>query len=247
MHSTYSYIWPNEKISIMAERRYSISSEELRDECLRRKYCELLSKPETFPSADNWDFIISRRMHGLGPGLYRKYLVSWLLDENRRCDYHTLAIRRFADYLKAVTREYAVETVYSDVESAPEATRRLIYECELFDSAKICDIVSRGNVGFAADLLGAYQPEYDGDTVDAMQYLLDMFMALPDLGSVEQHRGLFRTETVYICPDRHTNPADTRFCKCAGCGKDIKGLTENQRLAVDDFARRIDVIRDLLD
>lgn len=44
-----------------------ISSEELRTELLRRKYTELLSRPDVFPSSQNWNFIIERKMwQGVG-------------------------------------------------------------------------------------------------------------------------------------------------------------------------------------
>lgn len=231
----------------MHEHRFSISSEELRDECMRRKYCELLAKAEVFPSKENWDYIIGKKMSGLGSGLYRKYLVSCMLDENERCDFHELAIKRFPNYLKTVERSYAIETVYSDIASAPDATRTLIFDCELFDSEKICEIFDKGNTDFAISLLRAYQPLYDGDAIDAMNYLLEKITSLPNIGSIEQRKGIFRTENLYICPDGHSNPADAIYCKCSGCGKDIKGLTEQQRSEIEDFKQRITILRDMLD
>ena len=38
--------------------RYTVSADELKAECLRRKYLVLLDKPDVFPSKANWDFII---------------------------------------------------------------------------------------------------------------------------------------------------------------------------------------------
>lgn len=231
----------------MKQHRFSITSEELKDECMRRKYCELLAKPEVFPSKENWDYIIGKQLGGLGKGLYRKYLVSCMLDENLRSEYHILAIRRFPEYLNIISRQDAIETVYSDIESSPEYTQKLIVECELFDSGHICDIFESGNVDFAVSLLEAYQPQYDGDAVDAMNYLLEKITSLPNIGTIEQRKGIFRTEKLYICPDGHSNPAETIYCKCEGCGKDIKGLTEAQRSTIEEFRQRITILRELLD
>lgn len=230
----------------MSDQRFSVSSEELRDECLRRKYCELLSQPETFPSKENWEYIIDKRMKGLGPVLYRKYLVSYLLTENQRCDYHELALTYFPSYLKTVDRNYALTTVYSDIVSSPEATKELIYKCELFDSSHICDILDSADISFAVELLDAYQPQYDGDDIDAMQYLLNKITALPNIGCIELRKGIFSTERVYLCPDGHKNPVDTIYCRHDGCGKDIKGLTEQQHHTVENFAKRLDILREML-
>lgn len=230
----------------MKEPRYTISAEELKDEFLRRRYCELLSKPEIFPSEDNWKYIISKRMSGLGAGLYRKYLVAWLTDEDIRSEYHAAALKYFPEYVKAVDREYAISVVYSDTVSSPDAFKELVYHCQLFDAESIGNIVEQGEVVLAAELLGAYQPEYDGDTVDAMRYLLSKFDKLPNIGEITMKRGLFRNEQVYICPDGHVNPVDVTYCQHDDCGKDIKGLIEAQRGYIEEFRTRIAVLAEML-
>lgn len=230
----------------MDEPRYTVSAEELKDEFMRRKYCELLSQPEVFPSEDNWNYIISRRMTGLGPGLYRKYLVAWLTEDDIRSDYHLAALRYFPEYINVLDRDYAIETVYDDCESSSEAFTAIVYKCQLFDAEAIGRLIERGKTSLAVDLLGAYQPLYDGDAVDAMRYLLSRVDRLPDLGEMQMKRGLFRSEQVYVCPDGHTNPADEVYCRHEGCGKDIKGLNEKQRMMIEEFRTRISVLSDML-
>ena len=231
----------------MEERRFSVSAQDLKLECLRRKYRGLLSQAEVFPSEENWNFIISNRLSGLGSGLYRKYLVANLLDENQRCDYHILAIENFPRYIRVVSRDEALETVYSDSTTDPEAFISVIYECDLFDAERIGELIDSGRPDIAAELLDAYQPEYDGDTIDAMQFLLSKFDRLPSLGSIELRKGLFKTERRYICPDGHENPSDAVYCGDEDCGKDIKGLTKANREAIDRFSERIAVLREMLD
>ena len=227
--------------------RFSVTADELKIECLRRKYCELLSQPDVFPSEENWDCIITNRMNGLGEGLYRKYLVSHLLDEDKRCDFHMLALRNFPRYIMCVDRSYALDVVYSDPYTDHDAFVDLIYNCRLFDCEHIGKLIDNGHHDLAADLLGAFQPEYDGDTIDGMQFLLAKFDRLPLLGTIELHRGLFKAERRYICPDGHSNPQDAIFCREDGCGKDINGLSEHQRLEIENFAERIKILREMLD
>ncbi len=230
----------------MKEPKYTVSAEELKDEAMRRKYSELLTQPEVFPSDDNWRYIIGKRMTGLGPGLYRKYLVAWLTEADLRSEYHMAALEHFPAYLEAVDREYAIETVYGDRTSSGEAFVSIVYKCMLFDAASIGEIIDDGNPSLAADLLGAYQPMYDGDAIDAMRYLLSKFDDLPDVGEMQSRRGLFRNEQVYICPEGHSNSADTVYCCHNGCGKDIKGLDERQRKLVEELRYRISLLSEML-
>lgn len=231
----------------MENRRFSVSSDELRTECLRRKYSELLAQPEVFPSAENWDFIISHRLGGLGYGLYRKFLVANLLEEDQRCDYHLLAIEKFPQYLKIISRDEAIDVVYSDYTTSPDAFKQLVFDCELFDSDHIGDIVDNGYPALAAELLAAYQPVYDGDVIDGMQFLLSKFENLPPIGSIELHKGIFKSERRYICPEGHSNAHDVIYCTNPDCGLDIYGLTEVNRKCITAFSDRITILREMLD
>ncbi len=231
----------------MENRRFTVSADDLKVECLRRKYCDLLSQPEVFPSEENWEFIISYRLHGLGSKLYRKFLVSHLLDEDQRSDYHLSAIRNFPRYLRAVDRADAIATVYSDPLTSAGAFVSLVHECQLFDCEQIGELIDKGYPDLAAELLDAFQPEYDGDTIDAMQFLLSKFDSIPALGSIEIHKGMFKTERRYICPDGHSNPHDAIYCCEAGCGKDIRGLTADNRRAIELFSERVEILREMLD
>lgn len=230
----------------MDEPRYSVTAEELRDEMLRRKYCELLAQPDMFPSEENWNYIISRRMTGLGPGLYRKFLVAWLTEDGIRNDYHEAALKYFPEYINTVDRDYAIETIYADCISSPDAFTEIVCKCNLFDAEAIGNLLEQGRASLAAGLLGAYQPVYDGDIVDAMRYLLAKFDSLPDLGSMEMRRGLFRSEQVYVCPCGHVNPAGAIYCRHEDCGRDIKGLDKKDRQMIEDFRIRVSVLAEML-
>lgn len=231
----------------MDNRRFSVSADELKVEIMRRKYCELLSHADVFPSKENWDFIIENHLTGLGDGLYRKFLVSSLLDDSQRCDYHILALESFPRYLQTIDREYAIETIYADPLTDSAAFVKLVYDCRLFDCNAISQLIDAGHLSLAVSLLDSFQPEYDGDTIDAMQFLIAKFDNLPRLGSIEFHKGIFRSENKYICPDGHVNPEDVVYCKKESCGKDIFGLTEEQRQTIEKFGQRIEILREMLD
>ncbi len=201
--------------------RYTVSADELKAECLRRKYLVLLDKPDVFPSKANWDFIIEHRMHGLGSKLYRKYLVSWVLEPADRLEANRLALSEFPRYLQAVERRYALQVVYADITSAPEATTALIAEAQLFDAPTLMSLVD-SEPDFVIANLGALQPAYDGDDADNMRALLSRLRELPRRS--DKPRGAF-----------------------FGFGKSQEyAITDEQVAAIDAYADRYDALIDLL-
>lgn len=224
----------------------SVSAEALRTEMLRRRYALLLEQPEVFPSQANWDFIIEHTLTGIGEGLYRKYLVSAVLPEEQRRSANRLALREFPRYLRAVDRSYAIEVVYDDTVSAPEATRSLVEECELFDAPSLLGLVRRCEAPAAVDMLEAFQPQYTAADLADMRELLEALRTLPELGEMADGRGLLRRDRRYICPAGHSNDADAEYCTHAGCGLNIYGLTEAQTRAIEAYAERVDALADLI-
>lgn len=224
----------------------SVSAGELEAECLRRRYASLLGKTEVFPSENNWEYIISWKMPGLGPILYRKYLVSVLMPLDQRSIYHTLAIKNFPRYLECIPREHALDTVYSDHTSAPGAFIELVKSCRLFDADRILAIAMSGATATAISLLDAFQPDYDRTSEAAMRHLYQHLTALPEQGHIETRRSLLGSDTRYICPNGHTNKADSRYCSREDCRLDIHGLTAEENKAIDDFGLRIEALSSLL-
>lgn len=224
----------------------SVSAEALRTELLRLRYAKLLEQPEVFPSQANWDFIIQNALEGIGEGLYRKFLVSAVLDESERRSPNRIALKEFPRYLKAVPRPYAIEVVYDDTVSAPEATKNLIVDCDLFDAHAVGELIERGELQMAVDLLEAFQPEYTRADLADMRALLDRLQHLPEEGEMADGRGLLRRELRYVCPAGHVNAAEAQYCTHAGCGLNIYGLTREKVQAIEAYATRVDALASLL-
>ena len=222
-----------------------VTAEDLRAECLKERYRRLLAKPEVFPSDANWSYIIERRMDGIGPGLYRKYLVAFLTPERERCDFHLLALSRFPEWVRVVSREYALDVVYGDIKSSPEATLELVRNCELFDAGKLCDVLQDPSQRvFVVEAMAAFQPEYDSAALEDMKMLRKMVGELPPTGSIKGARALFKSSTRFVCANGHDNDSEEEFCN--RCGINILGFDERQMGIIDEFDRRIDALARLL-
>ncbi len=224
-----------------------VAAEELKAECLRRRYAALLEKPDTFPSGHNWAYIIEHRMTGLGPALYRKYLVALMLQEEQRSGLHVVALKYFPEYLRSVDRRHALDTVYGDVSTMPDEFVRLVDECQFFDAVRLQSLLAAGDAAslqLVVRCLPAFQPEYDRSDLESMERLLHSLRQLPPLGRVEERRTLLGARRVYMCPYGHSNNVEAEFC--AECGCDIYGLDEEGRKAISDFGLRCEALRDML-
>lgn len=227
-----------------------VSAHTLQVEYLRRRYLSRLDQPDVFPSARQWQTIIDERMHGLGPLLYRKYLVSRMLPKESRSGLHTSALRHFPEYLRVIDHAEAVDTVYADCHTDQEAFIELVTSCQLFDARRIlqlldCEADNCSYLHLTARLLDAYQPQYDVADLHCMQQLLFRLQNLPALGAVEERRNLLGQTTMrYRCPMGHTNPHSEVYCTT--CGLDIRGLSEADENAIDNYTARVEALDDLL-
>lgn len=209
-----------------------------------QRYARQLERPEVFPTAENWLYIIENGMSVLARKLYRKFLVSVLTPAAERSEYHRLCIDNFAAYLRAIDRKTALATVYSDMASAPEASIGLIIECQLFDARRILALMNGDDVLTAIACLDAYQPEYSYADLAPMRDLAEAVRDLAPIGSIKKIRGLFGGEVKYICADGHTNPSGTEFCEV--CGRDINGLDRTLRATADAYIARVTTLDSLI-
>lgn len=209
------------------------------------KYKRQLQRPEVFPTAENWRYITENAMAEIAPELYRKFLVSWLTPQKDRSDFNLLALDSFATYLCAIDRDAALDAVYADTATAPDATLRLITDCRLFDANELLNLLDHGaDPGFVALCAEAYQPDYTAEDVQDMLQLLRYFRRMPTRGVIRESRGIFGHETRYICQNGHSGPVDTEFC--AQCGLNIFGFTQTQAAAIDRLEKRIRLLSGLL-
>ena len=224
-----------------------ISCEQLRVEELRMKYEQLLESASVFPTLSNWKFICENRLEGLGHLLFNKYLTSLDLDEFDRDELHQVAIEQFPIYLQSVDRLYALEVVY-EYRNAPERVIiDLIRQCQLFDAARLCELLRQGRVELVMAVLDVYQPEYEVDDLQAMRTLASTIRRLPRLGRVEERRGVFGSGLKYICPNGHANNPDCEYCTLSGCGQNAQGLTADQIKRLELLESRITALTRLLE
>ena len=226
-----------------------VTADELIAALRAERYRVQLERPNTFPTEQNWQYIISRSMDSIAPQLYKKYLLSWLTDKALRTDFHRMAMKYFPEYLRAIDRRVALSAVYGDIRSCPEATLHIIDECRLFDASYLQEILEDDNAEtdpapFVADCLSAFQPDYTDSDLQNMRGLYRALTSLAPVGSVHENRGIFGREQRYVCPAGHINPGDTEFCLT--CGVNKYGFNEKQAANIEELKQRIKLLERLL-
>jgi len=225
-----------------------IKAEDLQAEILRRRYIELLEKADVFPSQNNWDYIISTAMGGdIGRLLYRKYLVSMLTPTPDRVDCHLAAIREFPRYLEAVSYEDAVSAVFSDTDTLPDETIKLIKRYKLFSAEQLHRLLDEGKIDIVIECLSVFKREYTCDDLMQMKSLLHCLRHLPETGRYEHIQNVFKSGVRYICPNGHINNQSAEYCSRPDCGLNIYGLTHEQTGLINAFENIVDVLDDMLD
>ncbi len=223
-----------------------VSAADLKIEELRLRYLGLIARADVFPTRANWQFIASHKMRGLGHGLYLKYLTALTIDDNDREPLHDIAVEEFPKYLRCIDRKEAVDVIYSDLVTAPEATLEIIREQNLFDAESLSNMLDEGELTKVMYLLDVYQPSYEDYDLGPMKTLLMKLDSLPETGGVRQVDGLFGSSMKYICPAGHKNPSDTEYCTHSGCGLDAKGLTQSDHAKIELFRNRIKALEGLI-
>lgn len=221
-----------------------ISFEELNAECLKRLYLE---KFETeLPSEEEWEYISSHDMPELAFVLYRGFIKA--RGASTESEGHKLIKQNFPLYLNKLDYRQAVEVAYSDITTFPAVTIKLISDLRLFNAERIHQILRDGKITFAANLLAANKATYTKEDLGAMKRLIEAFKSLPDLGSIEVVKGglLSKAGEKYICPNGHKNSADVEFCQEINCGLNIKGLSQKVCEKIDAFARKVNVLEQML-
>ena len=223
----------------------TITAQQLNAEFLKRKYANLLKNNDVYPSRKNWKFIIENNMYELADLLYQKYLLATNTPDEARSIYHNDTIEMFPQYLEYIDRRHAVETLYKDTSTNPEASIELAISLHLFDIDGILDMLDRDEVRTAARMLMAMKPTYDANDLDDLYDLLDDFIELPDLGYYDGNRMSLLANERYVCPNGHINNCDDQFCAHPECGQNIKGLTRTEVECIDTYTERLNILREL--
>jgi|WetSurMetagenome_2_1015567.scaffolds.fasta_scaffold96497_2 hypothetical protein len=79
-----------------------------------------------------------------------------------------------------------------------------------------------------------------------MKDIYKTLTSLSDIGKIENVKSgiLGKDRNMYICPNGHKNPENCEYCE--KCGLDKRGLTYKDKVNIDKFKQKINVLKDLM-
>ena len=203
---------------------------------------EIISKLESGKFQQSWiTFLFEEHPKEAVKPLISLYQNSYGEDET---------LKQIVSIIKSYPREYVVNEIYSFLEDSNwnGSICTLIRECDLFDAKKVLE-VCRKNIHTAIKLLSAGRDYYDEKEIESMKSISLFLDNLPDTGKIEKLKtGIIskKEEEFFICENGHKSPASSEFCDNYNCGVNIKGLTQHEISAINQFKNKIEILSRML-
>lgn len=209
-------------------------------------------KSNEYISDDEWDFLIHNEVRLLSPLLFQYYqkCCDALKEKKSNTDLYELANLRWATLGKSNFKKYiskldyyeAIKYVYSHVNDFKE----IIQNNKLFSASNILNIAKEGKLDIAISLLSVEKSSYNTQDLFEMQELSKYLKNLPNVSKIEEVKGgLFSSSGLkFICSCGSKNEISTEYC--SNCSKNIKGLTKQEQLAVNNYIEFVEALTEIL-
>lgn len=211
---------------IKSSENNEVTKQELESQILIDAIVSKIEK-SYLPSAEDWNLLLNNTNEFVFSTLLEKYLS--VHDINYDTERVKLFRENFPNYIKSIYSPAVISKLYSKLkENVLYST--LVIDTELFDPTLIIDLIQSGHVKSAVECLKADKDNYTKEDLSKMHEIINLFDNLPNKGSIEPVKQMLsKSKDKFICPNKHINDIDSKFCYEMCCGLDIKGLS------IDDY------------
>lgn len=226
----------------------AVTSTALMHEMAKREILKNLNDEFAVLPQKSWEYILkSPDVEYLSP-LTRRYFIVVRNSNSYDASYFNKFVENYGLYLQMTDRDLAVSVIYQGMYDDNYSTiaSDLIKDHQLFDAKEILKLVQAHHIRRAVNLLTTEQPAYTESDLKDIETLIAAFDSLPDLGKIELVKsGMFGKETEkYICRHGHQNAKEEEYC--LDCRENIKGLTLNDKQAIEEFKNKVAVLKEML-
>lgn len=243
---------PNSGDKILNKDTDKVPSEFITQELQKRNICNKIADSPREITDEDWNFITNHSDAELLELILKKTYYSLNTDTIEQV--HQMA--SLLDYDEACKIVYPLysnpfliqsRNSYGDIveEDVSSEYSTLIRACRLFNAENICSIIDT-DLEKAIDILDCEKPYYDDTDLKYMKKICEKLNNLPDVGKKEViPGGMFSKEKeVYICRHNHINESGVDFC--LECNENIKGLTEDETLKIEEFKFKTEILSQLI-
>lgn len=197
------------------------------------------------PSKDAVKIILEKFYQGITSS--DSYYSNWITEYMAKLE----MLLNLLDYNEASEIVYNMYKDLPDgIRDSPEVTYyqnigKFIRSCSLFNTFATKELISISPAK-AADILDCDKPFYDSEDLRQMKEILSLFTNLQDVGQIVIGKnGMFSKEKeLYVCRHGHKNEKEYKFC--GTCGENIKGLTRDHQIKIEQFKARVETLERLM-
>ncbi len=236
---TACYVNYKDKIMNVKVEKDSVSKEILYKEMKRRAIISEINKTSEIRSSFK-DFLLENPQVEILDSIINYYIRNYISNEIENS-----TLEFIEKYIPLLPKEIVTSKVYGYYEENKNAIKNLIKKCNLFSPNEIYKLC-KDNYHLALDLLTTDKELYLMEDINKMEDIYKTFTSLPDIGKIENVKSgiLGKDRNMYICPNGHKNPENCEYCE--KCFLDKKGLTYKDKVNIDKFKQKIDVLKDLM-
>lgn len=221
-----------------------VSLDALQYELYKTSFAKKLQNKRLLDSTE-WDIVLSKSITELADLLLESYEKRFDFDIGYDDTNKEHFQRFFPKFLSLLPYAQAVELLYN----GKDYTLPFIKSNNLFNAPKILSLAQNSNTrDIAINLLEAEKETYSKEDLQDMKKLVDFFKTLPDTGKIEEDVDeVFYPSTglIFICECGTKNRSDWVYCRY--CGKNIKGISEQQQQIIDGFIGKVEILQSLLE
>lgn len=204
-------------------------------------------KVNSLPIQNEWLYLLNAPFAEISDCLLEIYLTTILKHVSQRTEQENLLITNVPTYFKNLAEESAITVLYSKLTQAPKVILDLIVANDLFSAKDVLDLLQSKKTDIAVACLKANRNYYSKTDLQLMKEMLILLNNLKDMGKTEAVKNVLgKAKEKYICPNGHVNNIEDLFCTTYDCGKNIKGLSENQVKQIELFKAKVDALNSIL-
>lgn len=213
------------------------------------------AKNKILPSIVEWTYLLNNPIEEISEVLLDEYVGINPMSINEKSELQKLLFDNFPTYVQNLNKNFVINLLYDKIDGESNQIIDLLKGNKLFNSAKIKQLVNKGNLTCAIECLKIDKDIYDVSDIYGMNEILNLIDELPDLGKIEMSKGLLsKPIEVFICPKGHKNNINDIFCRYQSdytnnipdCQLNIKGLTKKQIQEIDVFKLKTATLEKLL-
>lgn len=219
-----------------------VSLQELDTKLEHRRLISVL-KSDRWIRQEDWEFLFENPTNEINETLLNIYASP---RNDIGFDEQMGLIQNINAYFGRIDSEDAIECLYNRVVSDSKYAN-IIRVNNLFSPSRVLNLLDKGRPDLAATCLDINKSSYDKETdIPIMEELVRKFDNLPDTGEIKLVKGsmLSKDKEKFICSEGHQNDVCNKFCE--KCGRNIKGLTQDNIATIKKFKNKISILKEMM-